>query len=75
MRFDQIRVGSSPIAGVLVRIGKFGQRDANTEEVLWREMQGEYCVMATLRCIYKPGDAKDCWQTPEIRNRQRMIPF
>ena len=26
MRFDQIRVGSSPIAGVLVRIGIFGQR-------------------------------------------------
>ena len=74
MRPDQMRVGSSPMAGVLVRMGTFGQRDAHTGEVLWRDRQGEYCVMATLRCIYKPGDAKDCWQTPEIRKR-RMIPF
>ena len=28
-----------------------------------------------LQGIYKAGDAKDYWQTPEIRKRQRMIPF
>ena len=74
MRPDQIIVGSRPMARGLVRMRNFGQRDAHTGEVLWRDRQGEYCVMATLRCIYKPGDAKDCWQTPEIRKRQ-MIPF
>ena len=37
MRPDQMRVGSSPMAGVLVRMGTFGQRDAHTGEVLWRD--------------------------------------
>ena len=37
MRFDQIRVGSSPIAGVLVRIGIFGQRRTNRGSSLERE--------------------------------------
>ena len=37
MRPDQMRVGSSPMAGLLVRMGTFGQRDAHTGEVLWRD--------------------------------------